>query len=130
MTDNRLKILLDIFLAGVEDEEDIRSELISDGDDPDEIIKRANDYIDQKMALIKLREGKQKQNKASDLLKNLGGSINTSLNKNINTGNISFAYRKQDQDIADNANELLKQAEKIKLLKKMMDDKNGSAGKS
>lgn len=69
MEEQRLKVLFDIILEPEEDDEDIRSVLISEGDDPDEILQRANDFIDEKLAQIKLQEGKNRQNKASEFLK-------------------------------------------------------------
>lgn len=66
MEEQRLKVLFDIILEPEEDDEDIRSVLISEGDDPDEILQRANDFIDEKLAQIKLQEGKNRQNKASE----------------------------------------------------------------
>ena len=130
MEEQRLKILFDIFLESGEDDEDIRSILISEGDDPDEILQRANDFIDEKLAQIKLQEGKNKQNKASEFLKNLGGSISNKLNNDISLDGVGFAYRKQDEDSSQNNSEILNQAEKLKQLKKLMDNGNGHTGKS
>ena len=130
MEEQRLKILFDIFLESGEDDEDIRSILISEGDDPDEILQRANDFIDEKLAQIKLQEGKNKQNKASEFLKNLGGSISNNFNNDISLDGVGFAYRKQDEDSSQNNSEILNQAEKLKQLKKLMDNGNGHTGKS
>lgn len=130
MEEQRLKVLFDIILEPEEDDEDIRSVLISEGDDPDEILQRARDFIDEKLAQIKLQEGKNRQNKASDFLKNLGGSISNKLNKDISLDGVGFAYRKQDEDSSQNNSEILNQAEKLKQLKKLMDNGNGHTGKS
>ena len=130
MEEQRLKVLLDIILEPEEDDEDIRSVLISEGDDPDEILQRANDFIDEKLAQIKLQEGKNRQNKASEFLKNLGGSISNKFNNDISLDGVGFAFRKQDEDSSQNNSEILNQAEKLKQLKKLMDNGNGHTGKS
>jgi len=130
MEEQRLKILFDIFLEPGEDDEDIRSILISEGDDPDEILQRANDFIDEKLAQIKLQEGKNRQNKASEFLKNLGGSISNNFNNDISLDGVGFAYRKQTAESGQNDTEITKQAEKLKQLKKHMDNGNGNTGKS
>ena len=130
MEEQRLKILFDIFLEPGEDDEDIRSILISEGDDPDEILQRANDFIDEKLAQIKLQEGKNRQNKASEFLKNLGGSISNKFNNDISLGGVGYAYRKQDADSNQNNSEILNQAEKLEQLKKLMGNGNGNTGKS
>ena len=130
MESQRLKILLDIILEPEEDEEDIRSVLISEGDDPDEILQRARDFIDEKLAQIKLQEGKDRQNKASEFLKNLGGSISNNFNNDISLDGLGFAHRKQENGSGQNDQEILKQAEKLEQLKKLMGKGNGNTGKS
>jgi len=130
MEEQRLKILFDIFLEPGEDDEDIRSILISEGDDPDEILQRANDFIDEKLAQIKLLEGKNRQNKASEFLKNLGGSISNNFNNDISLDGVGFAYRKQNEESGQNDTEITNQAEKLNQLKKLMDNGNGNSGKS
>ena len=130
MEEQRLKILLDIILEPEEDEEDIRSVLISEGDDPDEILQRARDFIDEKLAQIKLQEGKNRQNKASEFLKNLGGSISNNFNNDISLDGLGFAHRKQENGSGQNDQEILKQAEKLEQLKKLMGKGNGNTGKS
>ncbi len=130
MESQRLKILLDIILEPEEDEEDIRSVLISEGDDPDEILQRARDFIDEKLAQIKLQEGKNRQNKASEFLKNLGGSISNNFNNDISLDGLGFAHRKQENGSGQNDQEILKQAEKLEQLKKLMGKGNGNTGKS
>ncbi|MBK7228587.1 MAG: hypothetical protein IPH97_06940 [Ignavibacteriales bacterium] len=130
MEEQRLKVLFDIILEPEEDDEDIRSVLISEGDDPDEILQRANDFIDEKLAQIKLQEGKNRQNKASEFLKNLGGSISNKFNNDISLGGVGYAYRKQDADSNQNNSEILNQAEKLEQLKKLMGNGNGNTGKS
>ena len=130
MESQRLKILLDIILEPEEDEEDIRSVLISEGDDPDEILQRARDFIDEKLAQIKLQEGKDRQNKASEFLKNLGGSISNNFNNDISLDGLGFAHRKQENGSGQNDQEILKQAEKHEQLKKLMGKGNGNTGKS
>ncbi|MFZ1517968.1 MAG: hypothetical protein WAU11_04295 [Ignavibacteriaceae bacterium] len=130
MEEQRLKILFDIFLEPGEDDEDIRSILISEGDDPDEILQRANDFIDEKLAQIKLQEGKNRQNKASEFLKNIGGSISNKLNNDISLDGVGFAYRKQSEESGQNDTEITNQAEKLNQLKKLMDNGNGNSGKS
>ncbi len=94
MEEQRLKVLFDIILEPEEDDEDIRSVLISEGDDPDEILQRANDFIDEKLAQIKLQEGKNRQNKASEFLKNLGGSISNKFNNDISLGGVGLCLQK------------------------------------
>lgn len=130
MEEQRLKILFDIILEPEEDDEDIRSVLISEGDDPDEILQRANDFIDEKLAQIKLQEGKNRQNKAAEFLKNLGGSISNKSNNNISLDGVGFAFRKQDAGSDKNNSEILNQAEKLEQLKKLMGNGNGHTGKS
>ncbi|MFZ1282162.1 MAG: hypothetical protein WAR59_15095 [Ignavibacteriaceae bacterium] len=130
MEEQRLKVLFDIILEPEEDDEDIRSVLISEGDDPDEILQRANDFIDEKLAQIKLQEGKNRQNKASEFLKNLGGSISNKFNNDISLDGVGYAYRKQDADSNQNNSEILNQAEKLEQLKKLMGNGNGNTGKS
>ncbi|GEM_PF-6183698 len=130
MEQQRLKILFDIILEPEEDDEDIRSILISEGDNPDEILKRANDFIDEKLAQIKLQEGKDRQNKASEFLKNLGGSISKNFNSDISLDGVGFAYRKQDENSSQNNTEISNQAKKLEQLKKLMDNGNGHTGKS
>jgi hypothetical protein len=130
MEEQRLKILFDIILEPEDDDEDIRSVLISEGDDPDEILQRANDFIDEKLAQIKLQEGKNRQNKASEFLKNLGGSISNKFNNDISLDGVGYAYRKQDAGSNQNDSEILNQAEKLKQLKKFMGNGNGNTGKS
>lgn len=130
MEEQRLKILFDIFLEPGEDDEDIRSILISEGDDPDEILQRANDFIDEKLAQIKLQEGKNRQNKASEFLKNLGGSISNKLNNDISLDGVGFAYRKQTEESGQNDTEITKQTDKLNQLKNFMGNGNGNSGKS
>jgi hypothetical protein len=130
MNQQRLKILFDIILEPEEDDEDIRSVLISEGDNPDEILKRAMDFIDEKLAQIKLQEGKDRQNKASEFLKNLGGSISKNFNNDISLDDVGFAYRKQDENSSQNNTEISNQAKKLEQLKKLMDNGNGHTGKS
>jgi hypothetical protein len=130
MNQQRLKILFDIILEPEEDDEDIRSVLISEGDNPDEILKRAMDFIDEKLAQIKLQEGKDRQNKASEFLKNLGGSISKNFNSDISLDDVGFAYRKQDENSSQNNTEISNQAKKLEQLKKLMDNGNGHTGKS
>jgi hypothetical protein len=130
MESQRLKILFDIILEPEEDEEDIRSVLISEGDNPDEIIERARNFIDQKLAQIKLQEGKNRQNKASEFLKNLGGSISNNFNNDISLDGLGFAHRKQENGSEQNNQEILNQAEKLEQLKKLMGNGNEPTGKS
>lgn len=130
MEELRLKILFDIILEPEEDDEDIRSVLISEGDEPDEIIERAVSFIDEKLAQIKLQEGKNRQNKASEFLKNLGGSISNTFNNDIPSDDLGFAFRKQDAESGQNDSEITKQADKLNQLKKYMDKGNGNTGKS
>lgn len=130
MDQQRLKILLDIILEPEEDDEDIRSVLISEGDSPDEIIERAVSFIDKKLAQIKLQEGKNRQNKASEFLKNLGGSISNNFNSDISLDGVGFAYRKQDAGSDQNNSEIFNQAEKLEQLKKLMGKSNEHTGKS
>ena len=130
MEEQRLKILFDIILEPDEDDEDIRSYFISEGENPDEIIERARNFIDQKLAQIKLQEGRDRQNKASDFLKNLGGSITDKFDNSISLDGLGFAYRKQENDNEQNNQEILNQAEKIKKLKKIMGNGNEHTGKS
>lgn len=130
MESQRLKILFDIILEPEDDEEDIRSVLISEGDNPDEILQRARDFIDKKLAQIKLQEGKNRQNKASEFLKSLGGSISNNFNNDISLDGLGFAHRKQENGSGQNDSEILNQAEKIKQLKKIMGNGNEHTGKS
>jgi hypothetical protein len=130
MNQQRLKILFDIIIEPEEDDEDIRSVLISEGGNPDEILKRAMDFIDEKLAQIKLQEGKDRQNKASEFLKNLGGSISKNFNSDISLDDVGFAYRKQDENSSQNNTEISNQAKKLEQLKKLMDNGNGHTGKS
>jgi len=130
MEEQRLKILFDIILEPEEDDEDIRSVLISEGDDPDEILQRANNFIDEKLAQIKLQEGKNRQNKASQILKDLGGSISNKFNNDISLNGVGFAFRKQDAGSDQNNSEILNQAEKLEQLKKLMGNGNEHTGKS
>jgi endonuclease III len=130
MEEQRLKILFDIILEPEEDDEDIRSVLISEGDDPDEILQRANNFIDEKLAQIKLQEGKNRQNKASQILKNIGGSISNKFNNDISLNGVGFAFRKQDAGSDQNNSEILNQAEKLEQLKKLMGNGNEHTGKS
>lgn len=130
MEEQRLKILFDIILEPEEDDEDIRSVLISEGDDPDEIIERAVSFIDEKLAQIKLQEGKNRQNKASEFLKNLGGSISNNIKNDITLDGLGFAHRKQDAGNWQNDSEIKNQADKLNQLKKFMDNGNGNTGKS
>jgi hypothetical protein len=130
MEEQRLKILFDIILEPEEDEEDIRSVFISEGENPDEILERARNFIDEKLAQIKLQEGKNRQNKASEFLKNLGGSISNKLNNDISLDGVGFAFRKQDEGSSQNNSEILNQAEKLEQLKKLMGNGNGHTGKS
>lgn len=130
MKEQRLKILFDIILEPEEDDENIRSVLISEGDDPDEILQRANDFIDEKLAQIKLQEGKNRQNKASQILKSLGGSISNKINNDVSLEGVGFAYRKQDAGSDQNNSEIKNQAKKLEQLKKLMDNGNEHTGKS
>jgi hypothetical protein len=130
MNQQRLKILFDIIIEPEEDDEDIRSVLISDGEDPDEILLRAGNFIDEKLAQIKLQEGKNRQNKASQILKNIGGSISNKFNNDISLNGVWFAFRKQDAGSDQNTSEIIDQAEKLEQLKKLMDNGNGHTGKS
>jgi len=130
MEQQRLKILFDIILEPEEDDEDIRSVLISEGDEPDEIIERAVSFIDEKLAQIKLKEGKDRQNKASEFFKNLGGSISNNFKHDISLDGLGFAHRKEDAKSGHNDSEISKQADKLNQLKKLMDNGNGNSGKS
>ena len=62
MDNQRLKILFDIILNTEEDEEDIRAYFISQGEDPDEIIKQALDFVKQKEEEIKSKLKENEQN--------------------------------------------------------------------
>ena len=62
MDNQRLKILFDIILNTDEDEEDIRAYFISQGEDPDEIIKQALDFVKQKEEEIKSKLKENEQN--------------------------------------------------------------------
>ncbi len=130
MTNQRLKILFDIFLEPAEDEEDIRSYFISMGEDPDALIEQAQNFINQKEAELKLKIGKNKQNKAAEFLKNLGGRNSNTDQSDSLLDNLGFAYRKQDTNKSDNTEELRNQAEKLNSLKKLMGDGDEHTGKS
>ncbi len=62
MDNQRLKILFDMILNTEEDEEDIRAYFISQGEDPDEIIKQALDFVKQKTEKIKSKLKENEQN--------------------------------------------------------------------
>ena len=102
MTNQRLKILFDIFLEPAEDEEDIRSYFVSMGEDPDALIEQAQNFIKQKEAELKLKIGKNKQNRAAEFLKNLGGRNSNTDQSDALLDDLGFAYRKQDTNNSDN----------------------------
>ena len=130
MTNQRLKILFDIFLEPEEDEEDIRSYFTSIGEDPDALIEQAQAFVQQKQAEIKLKIGKSKQNRAKEFLKNLGGNNTNTFQGDALLNDLGFAYRKQDNGSAGNSEELKSQAEKLERLKKLMDEDDEHSGKS
>ena len=122
MTNQRLKILFDIFLEPVEDEEDIRSYFISRGEDPNAIIERAQNFVKQKEAELKLKIGKNKQSKAAEFIKNLEGEILNINNGDASLDDLGFAFRKQDTGSEGKSEDLKNQAEKLNKLKKFMGD--------
>lgn len=137
MTNQRLKILFDIFLEPAEDEEDIRSYFAAQGEDPDALIEQAQNFVKQKEAELKLKIGRNKQNRASAFLsgsaaklKNLGGKILNEDQDDSSLDGLGFAYRKQDTGINGKSEELKNQAEKLDKLKKFMDEDNEHTGKS
>lgn len=128
MIQSRLKILFDIFLEPAEDEEDIRSYFISRGEDPEQIIERAKNIVKQKEAKIKLKVGKDKQNKAAEFLKNLK-EVRSEKQEESFLDNVGFAYRKNNNG-SDNDEELRKQAEKLDKLKKHLRGSDEHTGES
>ena len=136
MTNQRLKILFDIFLEPAEDEEDIRSYFISMGEDPDALIEQALNFVKQKEAELKLKIGKSKQNRASEFLsesaaklKDLGGKILHEDQDDSSLEGLGFAYRKQGSGDNGKSEELKNQADKLDKLKNFMDDDNEHTGK-
>ena len=130
MNSQRLKILFDIILEPGDNEDDIRSEFLSRDEDPDAIIERAKQFVNKKVAEIKLKEGKEKQNMAAEFLYNPAiNDISVNLD-NSSFGDLGFAYRKCDIGDEDNKRELNHQAEKLEKLKKYLDNNNERSGKS
>ncbi len=119
----RLEILFDIYINAGEDEEDIRSAFLSRGEDPDEIINRAKEFVSKKEAQLKLQSGKIKQSRASEFLKSTGESKPGTAKSNSGLGDIGFAYRKNESG-GNNKDDLKSQAEKLNKLKKFMDNGN------
>ena len=130
MNYQRLKILFDIFLENEGDEDDIRASFISNGEDPDEIIERAANFVKKKEADIKLKMGRNKQNKASEFLNNLSNGFLDKSNDPGMLNDLGFAFRKHNADAEENVEELNIQANKIKQLKKFMDEDDEHSGKS
>ena len=130
MNSQRLKILFDFILEPGDNEDDIRSEFLSRGEDPDAIIERAKQFVNKKVAEIKLKEGKEKQNMAAEFLDNPAiNDISVNLD-NSSFGDLGFAYRKRNIGDEDNKRELNHQAEKLEKLKKYLDNNNERSGQS
>ena len=59
------------------------------------MIERAQNFVKQKEAEIKLKIGKNKQNKAADFLKNLADrNLNTNQDDDSLLDDLGFAYQK------------------------------------
>ncbi len=117
----RLEILFDIYINAGEDEEDIRSAFLSRGENPDEIINRAKEFVSKKEAQIKLQSGKTKQNRASEFFKSKGENESGTSGSDAVPDDLSFAYRKHEPG-GNNKNDLKSQADKLNRLKKFMDN--------
>ena len=121
MIKNKLNILLNLFLDNSdESDEDIRSYFIQKGEDPDMIINRAIESINQRDAALKLKEGKEKQNKAKEVFTHFKpGTIRENTTE---LSGISYAYRNKSGELnQEDKEELRVQAEKINELKKHLD---------
>ena len=96
MNYERLNILFNIFLEPVEDEEDIRSTFLERGEDPDEIIERAKNFIHKKEAEVKLKIGKSKQSRAAGFLKKFDSKKGQHSGDDSLMKDLGFAYRKNE----------------------------------
>lgn len=113
MNIEKLNLLIDIYINDDNDDEDVREYFLKNGENPEEIIERGKRFIKRKEAEIKLKAGKEKQNKAKEFLQEMKDLI---FDNNI--GEAEYAYRKKSGD--DNEEELKKQAAKLDELKRRM----------
>jgi len=122
MIKNKLNILLNQYLDNSDESDDeIRNYFLEKGEDPDMIINRAADFVKKKESELKLKEGKEKQNKARDILSHFKPVPAETKETEPELSNISYAFRKKSGGLtSDDKRELKLQAQKISELKKQM----------